>query len=160
MCSRWSRSPLKGFDTKTSRELRLRNDANRRGRRLRRPADYDWETAGRRGRRPLQGERRHRGTALQGETAGERSSPLRTVALQPVGDGVPAPLCGVLPMVALTPKGVRYPGLSAKYDKETMGDMLARQARYTQCVRCNRRMAIAICCKFCEFATRVSAGDS
>ena len=31
-----------------------------------------------------------------------------------VGDGVPAPLCGVLPMVALTPKGVRYPGLSAK----------------------------------------------
>ena len=25
-----------------------------------------------------------------------------------VGDGVPAPLCGVLPMVALTPKGVRY----------------------------------------------------
>ena len=30
-----------------------------------------------------------------------------------VGDGVPAPLCGVLPMVALTPKGVRYPGLSA-----------------------------------------------
>ena len=28
----------------TSRELRLRNDANRRGRRLRRPANYDWET--------------------------------------------------------------------------------------------------------------------
>ena len=71
-----------------------------------------------------------------------------------VGDGVPAPLCGVLPMVALTPKGVRYPGLSAEYDKETKGDMLARQARYTLCVRYNRRMAIAICCKFCEFATR------
>ena len=28
-----------------------------------------------------------------------------------VGDGVPAPLCGVLPMVALTPKGVRYLGV-------------------------------------------------
>ena len=33
--------------------------------------------------------------------------------MQIVGAGFPAPLCGVLPMVALTPKGVRYPGLSA-----------------------------------------------
>ena len=37
-----------------------------------------------------------------------------------VGEGVPAPLCGVLPMVALTPKGVRYPGCPANYDGETM----------------------------------------
>ncbi|MBR0327141.1 MAG: hypothetical protein IIX09_04995 [Clostridia bacterium] len=52
------------------------------------------------------------------------------------------------------------PGLSAEYDKVTVGDMLARQARYTLCVRYNRRMAIAICCKFCEFATRGTTGDS
>ena len=44
MCSRWSRSPLKGFDTSTSRELRLGNDANCRDRPPGLSANYDWET--------------------------------------------------------------------------------------------------------------------
>ena len=41
VCSRWSRSALKGFDTSTSRELRLRNDANCRDRPPGLSANYD-----------------------------------------------------------------------------------------------------------------------
>ena len=55
------------------------------------------------------------------ETREGRPLPYGGEAMQIVGGGVPAPLCGVLPMVALTPKGVRYPGRPAGFDRKTAG---------------------------------------